>query len=140
MDGEILISPRTMSSHRNPSIRCPFGLKGNLVQASPLPSFETPPGPALVRSVLTLGGVPRRDHFLPRPRGVLDGSLVCPFGTGSAAESISRTMFFCRPTLHLEMLGSYCRSVGLRLVIDGDGMKVVWKGNLDFPSHDVITS
>ena len=31
-------------------------------------------------------------------------------------------------------------SVGERLVIDGDGMKVVWKGNLDFPSHDVITS
>ena len=73
-------------------------------------------------------------------RGFGDRKVRRWVSLGSAAESISRTMFFCRPTLHLEMLGSYCRSVGLRLVIDGDGMKVVWKGNLDFPSHDVITS
>ena len=29
-----------------------------MVQAPPLPDFESPPGPALVRSVLTLGGGP----------------------------------------------------------------------------------
>ena len=38
--GEISISPRTMSSHRSPSIRCPFGLKEYLVQAPPLPDLN----------------------------------------------------------------------------------------------------